>query len=247
MKQPIKKIVLLLSIITLASSPLLAQANAAPGKKFLKSASVIQERIKTLEKNLPVLEDYEVDDEVRLVKDAIKQLEKEGAKEPGAQQEIEKLKASVNQTEATFNTNVSQRKSNPADQKLVQMVDAIGSKPIASINDGIVMVLMLAGKQVPDNFNARLEAVKVLGLLPAKFDKKEDTVMLRGDLAMMVARYLKPGGSFLYAICAGGRYSYKLLVFHEIMPPYKSEWDAMNGEELLEVVRLAENFKRTEK
>jgi hypothetical protein len=61
--------------------------------------------------------------------------------------------------------------------------------------------------------------------------------MRKGVAARLLARYLGLTDSLLYDIFGSERYAFRACVAAGIMVADGSEWDAVSGEELLEIMR----------
>ncbi len=126
---------------------------------------------------------------------------------------------------------------------MFKYLNSIDKKNETTIDDGVILILYMLKKNVPASYNARIKLMKKLGFMDNSFSKKKNDRLTRGDISLMIAKVLKLKGSFLYNLFGTGRYSYRLLVYHNLMPISKSEWDSISGEELIEAIRLASEYK----
>jgi len=103
-----------------------------------------------------------------------------------------------------------------------------------------VKLFALSMGQKPRDFNAARQFLVKEGVFPDKPYAESDTLRRR-TAAFMAARYLKLGDSIMYSIFKNERYAVVACGANGIMPADKSEWDALSGAELMELVaRVAE-------
>ena len=71
----------------------------------------------------------------------------------------------------------------------------------------------------------------------------ESATLTRGMAALMTAKYLDLGGSFMYLIFGSERYAYRACIANGIMISDGSENDIFSGPELLELFSKIHEFK----
>ena len=67
----------------------------------------------------------------------------------------------------------------------------------------------------------------------------------KGYIAVMVAEGLNLEDSVLYKLFKSKRYAFRVCVAHNLLNADGSENDLMSGEELIEFLRLASEYKET--
>lgn len=133
------------------------------------------------------------------------------------------------------------------DVQMMRYIDKIEKKRSVTMDDGLLLITYMINKKAPKNFKQRLTLIKKQKLLPDDYEVKPGDRFTRGHLAMIIARYLNLKGSILYYFFPNRRYSYRLLVYHGLMIPNKSEFDNLSGEEFIEIIRRVDEFKTKRK
>ncbi|MBN2040349.1 MAG: hypothetical protein JW864_09925 [Spirochaetes bacterium] len=77
----------------------------------------------------------------------------------------------------------------------------------------------------------------------SKKEVKKDDPVKKGYVALAVADNIGLNDSLLYKFFKSGRYAFRTCVAHKLLNPDASENDMMSGEELIEFLRLASEYK----
>ncbi len=115
-------------------------------------------------------------------------------------------------------------------------VTVLGDKEKATCADAMTIFVYQLGKK-PGNYAANQEALRSMGINVT--NRGENEFLRRGEMANMVAQYLKLRNSLFYNIFKTDRYAVKACIAAEIMTQDSSEWDILSGEDLLEIMRKA--------
>jgi len=109
----------------------------------------------------------------------------------------------------------------------------LSDKKQASLEDGVILVSMLAGNK-SINF-AAARAYLILKKVIAKNIKGSERLTM-GSLATMIMKTKKMGGGLFFSILGGGRYAYRELVFRRFMRPGRCAAHSVSGGELLAII-----------
>ena len=115
-------------------------------------------------------------------------------------------------------------------------ITALGDKDKATCADAMTIFVFQLGKR-PGDYAANQEILRSQGINVTGRAGTES--LRRGEVANMVAQYLKLRDSLFYNIFKTDRYAVKACIAADIMTQDSSEWDLLSGEELIEIVRRA--------
>ncbi len=117
----------------------------------------------------------------------------------------------------------------------IEFVNEIADAPMARVKDAVGLFAMFYGARRPD-FQNNVALLRNKGI-PLPEGIQENAPLRRGLLALLAARYLHLGDSFMYRIFHTKRHAVTACVAGGIMESSGSEWDILSGGELVEVVR----------
>ncbi len=117
----------------------------------------------------------------------------------------------------------------------IEFVNQVADAPLARVSDAVGLFAMFYGARRPD-FQNNIALLRSKGIsIPETL--QENDVLRRGTLALLAARYLDLGDSFMYRLFHTTRHAVTACVANGIMEASGSEWDILSGGELVEVVR----------
>ncbi len=117
----------------------------------------------------------------------------------------------------------------------IEFVNEVADLPIARVKDAVGLFSMFYGVRRPD-FQNNVALLRSKGI-PLPDGINENDSLRRGMLALMAARYLNLGDSFMYRLFHSRRHAVTACVASGIMEYSGSEWDMLSGGELVETVR----------
>jgi hypothetical protein len=109
----------------------------------------------------------------------------------------------------------------------VGFLDALGKKSAASISDAQTLFKMVLEKKYT----------------PSAAVEDKNSSVKKGYIAYLVAGNLGLTDSLLFNLSRSQRYAFRVCVAHKLMNADGSENDMMSGEELIEFLRLASEYK----
>jgi hypothetical protein len=109
----------------------------------------------------------------------------------------------------------------------VSYINDIGKKNIATVNDGLKLFKLVIEKKQP----------------AAKDDPANNVPLKKGFIALMVANNLNLTDSVIFTLFKKERYAFRACAAHNLLNADGSENDLMSGEELIEFLRLASDYK----
>ena len=109
----------------------------------------------------------------------------------------------------------------------VGFLDTLGKKKLVTVNDGLNLFELVINKKQPSQ----------------KADPKNNVPLKKGYIALLVADNLKLTDSVIYTLFKSERYAFRVCVAHNLLNIDGSEYDLMSGEELIEFLRLASEYK----
>jgi hypothetical protein len=109
----------------------------------------------------------------------------------------------------------------------VGFLDTLGNKNIATVNDALKLFTLVIEKKQP-----------VL-----KDDPANNVPLKKGFIALMVANNLNLTDSVIYTLFKKERYAFRACAAHNLLNADGSENDLMSGEELIEFLQLASEYK----
>jgi hypothetical protein len=108
----------------------------------------------------------------------------------------------------------------------VAFLDTLSKKTTATVSDAIALFsLVLEKKQ------------------PAKADAANNVPVKKGFIALKVAQNLNLTDSVIYTLFQKERYAFRVCAAHNLLNADGSEYDNMSGEDLIEFLRLASEYK----
>lgn len=118
----------------------------------------------------------------------------------------------------------------------LNFINQLGEKKTATWGDATALYVITLGK-APAGFDANVQTLQSMGIIKTnKYGK--DKPLRKGMLAKMIARHLKLKNTLLYLIFGTERYAHRSCVAERIYPADSSEWDAMRGDELIEIMTM---------
>jgi len=117
----------------------------------------------------------------------------------------------------------------------IVFVNEVADRPAATVGDALGLFAMFYGERHP-GFAENAALLNQKGVAVPR-GLSEGDPLRRGTLALLSARYLRLGDSFMYAIFGTGRYAVTACVANGVMEPAGGEWDILSGGELVEIVR----------
>jgi len=145
----------------------------------------------------------------------------------------------------------AQKKVNPAKKEnsscssIFDFMNSVSFKPEATVEDGVRMMLYIrndGNSSGSTDFNTVMKIAVEDNLLDDEIYKKGD-LLTYGQLSYMIVKHLELKGSILNSIYPCGRYSYRVCVFHGMMPSNKSESSAISGVELVNIIKNVSKYK----
>ena len=116
----------------------------------------------------------------------------------------------------------------------IDFINTTADKDRITAEDGIHFFMLTAGKKV-QSFEENIKVLNREGITSG-INLTKNSLLKRGALALMIARYLKLGDSLFYALFQTERYAYKTCAANDIMSYDGSEWDFLSGGELVEIM-----------
>lgn len=122
---------------------------------------------------------------------------------------------------------------------------ALAEAPVTSNDDAFHGLLLSIDGASPDNYAARVEALKAKGLLPADYSAPADQAVTRGVLARAVTKHLKIRGGVMNTLTGSNtqRYTTRELVAEGILPP-SSQNQTFSGAEFVGFLGAVEDYAR---
>jgi hypothetical protein len=108
----------------------------------------------------------------------------------------------------------------------VGFLDTLGKKNTANVSDALTLFSLVFEKKQP-----------------AKADPANNVPLKKGFIAFKVAQYLNLTDSIIYTLFKKERYAFRVCAAHNLLNADGSEYDNMSGEELIEFLRLASEYK----
>ncbi|MFH0976215.1 MAG: hypothetical protein V1874_10585 [Spirochaetota bacterium] len=109
----------------------------------------------------------------------------------------------------------------------VVFLDALGKKNTATVGDALILFELVIGKKQPWH----------------KDGAAGNAALKKGFIALKVADALKLTDSAVYTLFKFERYAFRACVAHGLLNADGSEYDSMSGEELIEFLTLASEYK----
>lgn len=116
-------------------------------------------------------------------------------------------------------------------------VRKLSGKQHASVQDGVILTAMLAGRQTLD-YQQALAYLQQKNILNDK-PQHSDAVLTAGQLALWVMRVKGYSGGVFYTLFKSRRYAHRELVYRGFIPGKYSEYHKLHGSELLAVISKA--------
>lgn len=128
------------------------------------------------------------------------------------------------------------KSKNPGEQGLgqIEFLAALSARDIVTFGDTLNAMVLVLGRE-PGTFAENKAALKAAGVTE-DLELGEDDLVRKGDVALLVADYLKLDDLLLYAIVSTQRTAFRACVAHGVMDYTGSEWDRVSGGELIEVM-----------
>jgi hypothetical protein len=108
----------------------------------------------------------------------------------------------------------------------IGFLDTLGKKNKANVSDALALFSLVFEKKQP-----------------AKADTANNVPLKKGFIALKVAQYLNLTDSIIYTLFRKERYAFRVCAAHKLLNEDGSENDLMSGEELIEFLRLASEYK----
>lgn len=122
---------------------------------------------------------------------------------------------------------------------------SLAEAPVTSNDDAFHGLLLTLDGTSADSYEARVEALKSKGLLPAGFSAPADQAITRGVLSVALAKHLGMRGGVMNFVTGGNtkRYSTRELVAEGILPPSTPN-QTLSGAEFVGVMGAVEDYVR---
>ena len=116
----------------------------------------------------------------------------------------------------------------------IDFINNTADKDKITVEDGVHFFMLTAGKKI-QSFEENIKTLNKEGITSG-INFAKNSLLRRGALALMIARYLKLGDSLFYTIFHTERYAYRACAANNIMSYDGSEWDILSGGELVEIM-----------
>ena len=118
-------------------------------------------------------------------------------------------------------------------------INELGDREAATYGDAVKFFMMIQNRD-QGSFQENLAALSKSGITKG-IRSGETSLLDRGTLSLMAARYLDLKDSLFYLITGSGRYAFRACIEEGLMDAEAGEWDVVSGEELIETMaRVAE-------
>jgi len=122
----------------------------------------------------------------------------------------------------------------------VEWLSGIDKKAAVTYGDAAAFFVMQIGKS-SSGFDNNQSALAAEGIALQGYS--EESILTKGMLSKMTAKYLKLGGSFMYLIFKTERYAYKVCVANGIFTEDGSSNDVMSGPGMIEAFSKISDIK----
>jgi hypothetical protein len=129
--------------------------------------------------------------------------------------------------------------------KQVEFFHELASRPVACNDEAFHgLLLFLDSTDANADYAARVAALKARNMLPADFDRPAEEAVLRGNLAVAIAKSLGIGGGLMmHFMPTSGRYAMRELIYLDILPP-GSPHQTFSGSEFVGIMGRMEDWQR---
>ncbi|MDY6968487.1 MAG: hypothetical protein SVR08_07535 [Spirochaetota bacterium] len=116
----------------------------------------------------------------------------------------------------------------------ITFIHEITNKDIATFGDAVKIFTLIVNNK-SESFNKDVEFLIGKGMLE-EVEYNKDAPIRKGELSLMIAKYFDLGDSLMYMIFKTPRYAFRTCVANGIMNFQASEWDYIDGGELIEIM-----------
>ena len=116
----------------------------------------------------------------------------------------------------------------------IAFIHEMTDKDVVTFGDAVKFFTLIVNNK-SESFKKDVEFLKGKGALE-KIEYNKDTPIRRGELSLMIAKYFDLGDSLMYMILKIPRYAFRACVANGIMNFQASEWDFVDGGELIEIM-----------
>ena len=117
----------------------------------------------------------------------------------------------------------------------LQFINSIADKEEVTVGEAVKLFLMITENK-SGSFEENVKYLKSAKVLDSDFNTGANDALKRGLLAKMIAKKLNLKDSLLGLILPFERYAHKACIAENIMQTDTSEWDAISGGELIEIM-----------
>ena len=119
------------------------------------------------------------------------------------------------------------------------------SQPVTSNDEAFHgLILFMEGEDPTADYQGRMELLHSRQMLPRGFDRPADEAVLRGTLAVAIARLLEiKGGLVMRLLGPSPRYATRELQYLNLLPP-SSPQQTFSGTEFVGVIGRVEDYER---